>query len=93
MNNDNNNDNNDDNNDNKDKNAAQKAHHLNECLQSSLACPFVIAIVFSRIISYSYLCKSDPNKVTALRVSPQSMIQKTVKIRTVTTTAHCKTSF
>ena len=51
MNNDNNNDNNDDNNDNKDNNAAQKDHHLNECLQSSLACPFVIAIVFSRIIS------------------------------------------
>ena len=56
MNNDNNNDNNDnndDNNDNKDNNAAQKDHHLNECLQSSLVRPFVI--VFSRIISYSYL--------------------------------------
>ena len=62
MNNDNNNDNNDDNNDKKDNNADQKDHHLNECLQSSLVCPTVI-IVFSRIISYSYLCKSDPNLI------------------------------
>ena len=57
--NDNDNANNDDNNDN--NNATQKDHHLNECFQSSLVRPFVI--VFSRIISYSYLCKSDPNKI------------------------------
>ena len=44
MNNDNDNDDNDDNNDNKDNNAAQKDHHLNECLQSSLVRPFVIAL-------------------------------------------------